>query len=248
MAAETAYDAAAVVARLSGDAALAPDLVLINIGLAADGTVAAALAELPGQHIAYLPAAGMPVADAAEGLYYQSPLLAKPVRWRRFIAVASQLLAPGVQAPRRRPAPAVPAIEQVDKGNGKVHILLAEDNPVNQKLATILLRKRGYQVTVVDNGQQALDAIAVTEFDLVLMDVQMPDMSGTDATMELRRREAPGGSHLPVVAMTAHTMKGDAEKFLEAGMDDYVSKPIEPQLLFACIDRVLNLRVRYLIS
>ncbi len=248
MAAETAHDAAAVVARLSGDAALAPDLVLINIGLAADKTVASALAELPGKHIAYLPAAGMPAADAAEGLDEQSSFLAKPVRWRRFIAVASQLLAPGEQASRRQPAPAVPATELANTENGKVHILLAEDNPVNQKLATILLRKRGYQVTVVDNGQQALEAIAVTEFDLVLMDVQMPDMSGTDATMELRRREAPGGSHLPVVAMTAHTMKGDAEKFLEAGMDDYVSKPIEPQLLFACIDRVLNLRVRYLIS
>lgn len=166
------------------------------------------------------------------------------MRWERFIEVALQLLAPDERAFRQRPAPAVPAIEQVDKGNGKVHILLAEDNPVNQKLATILLRKRGYQVTVVDNGQQALDAIAATEFDLVLMDVQMPDMSGTDATIELRRRETPGGAHIPVVAMTAHTMKGDAEKFLEAGMDDYVSKPIEPRVLFACIDRVLDLRVR----
>ncbi len=140
-------------------------------------------------------------------------------------------------------APAPPAFKQAEPPNGSVHILLAEDNPVNQKLATILLRKRGYQVTVVDNGQQALDAITATDFDLVLMDVQMPDMSGTEATLELRRRETAGGLRLPVVAMTAHTMKGDAEKFLEAGMDDYVSKPIEPQLLYACIDRIISLRV-----
>ena len=244
MEAEMAQDAKAVVAFLQGGVAQRPDLILINIALAANEAVAAALAALPGQHIAYLPPAGTPGGDAAGGLAYHSPLLAKPVRWQRFIEVALQLLAPDERAVRQRPAPAVPAIEQVDKGNGKVHILLAEDNPVNQKLATILLRKRGYQVTVVDNGQQALDAIAATEFDLVLMDVQMPDMSGTDATIELRRRETPGGAHMPVVAMTAHTMKGDAEKFLEAGMDDYVSKPIEPQVLFACIDRVLALRVR----
>jgi CheY-like chemotaxis protein len=121
-----------------------------------------------------------------------------------------------------------------------VRILLAEDNPVNQKLATILLRKRGYRVTVVDNGRQALDSIASGEYDLVLMDVQMPEMSGVDATRELRRREAASQSHLPVIAMTAHAMKGDAEKFLEVGMDDYVSKPVEPHLLYACIDRVLG--------
>ena len=248
MAAETAQDAAAVVARLTDRALVPPDLVLINMSLAADEAVTAALAGLGGQRIAYLPAVGIPVADAAKGPYNQSPFLAKPVRWQRFIEVTSQLLAPGEQAAGQQPSPAVPAMEQAEPMNGKVRILLAEDNPVNQKLATILLRKRSYQVTVVDNGQQALDAIAAQEFDLVLMDVQMPDMSGTDATLELRRREAASGAHLPVVAMTAHTMKGDAEKFLEAGMDDYLSKPIEPQLLYACIDRVLSLRVRYLAS
>ncbi|MFN8467182.1 MAG: ATP-binding protein [Caldilineaceae bacterium] len=243
MTAELAQDATTVVARLRGGAALPPDLVFINIGLAADGAVIAALTELPAQCTAYLPAAGMPAADTAEGWGRQAPFLAKPVRWRRFVEVASQLLAPEKPACLPQPTPSVAAASKVELSNGSVHILLAEDNPVNQKLATILLRKRGYQVTVVDNGQQALDAITATDFDLVLMDVQMPDMSGTEATMELRRREQAGGPRLPVVAMTAHTMKGDAEKFLEAGMDDYVSKPIEPQLLYACVDRIISLRV-----
>jgi len=120
------------------------------------------------------------------------------------------------------------------------HILVAEDNLVNQKLTGILLRKRGYQVTVVDNGRKALEAIESTAFDLVLMDVQMPELSGAEATMELRRREGQTHTHLPVIAMTAHAMKGDAEKFLAAGMDDYLSKPVELQLLYACIDRVLG--------
>jgi signal transduction histidine kinase/CheY-like chemotaxis protein len=144
----------------------------------------------------------------------------------------------------RQAAPAPQAAPPPVRATGiepeNIHILVAEDNPVNQKLATILLRRRGYQVDVVDNGRKALAAIAAGGIDLVLMDVQMPEMSGADATLELRHREAGTNTHLPVIAMTAHAMKGDAEKFLEAGMDDYVSKPVEPQLLYACIDRVLG--------
>jgi CheY-like chemotaxis protein len=105
-------------------------------------------------------------------------------------------------------------------------ILLAEDNKVNQKLAIGLLEKLGHQVTVAQNGLEALECLADKEFDLVLMDVQMPEMDGFHATEELRRREAKSGFHVPVVAMTAHAMKGDRDNCLVAGMDDYLCKPI----------------------
>jgi CheY-like chemotaxis protein len=192
---------------------------------------------LPQQRIAYMSTAAT-LTRAPSALPQGQPHLAKPVRWQRFIQVATELLQ--AQASHlRAQAPTLTERPTIAE-NRNVHILVAEDNPVNQKLATILLRKRGYRVTAVENGQKALAAIASDCFDLVLMDVQMPEMSGTDATRELRRRERMDGSHLPVIAMTAHAMKGDAEKFLEAGMDDYVSKPVNSELLYACIDRLLN--------
>jgi len=119
----------------------------------------------------------------------------------------------------------------------KYSILLAEDNPVNQKVAILLLQKKGHQVTVVENGRQALEMLEKGEFDLVLMDVQMPEMDGFEATRQIRQREQSTGEHLPVVAMTAHAMKGDREKCLEAGMDDYVAKPLYPEELYRVIER-----------
>jgi two-component system sensor histidine kinase/response regulator len=117
-----------------------------------------------------------------------------------------------------------------------LHILVAEDNMVNQKLAKRLLEKRGHRVVLAGNGREALAAIDANAFDLVLMDVQMPDMDGLQATEELRRREKLSGAHCPVVAMTALAMKGDKERCLAAGMDDYLSKPIRPQELDAVLD------------
>jgi CheY-like chemotaxis protein/HPt (histidine-containing phosphotransfer) domain-containing protein len=109
-----------------------------------------------------------------------------------------------------------------------LRILLAEDNPVNQRVAMHLLEKEGHAITVVNNGEEALMAIDQQHFDLVLMDVQMPEIDGIEATRIIRSVEAvSGGRHLPIVAMTAHAMKGDRERCLEAGMDDYVSKPIQ---------------------
>ena len=121
----------------------------------------------------------------------------------------------------------------------RLNILLAEDNAVNQKLALALLHRRGHTVTVVDNGRAALETAAQNTFDLVLMDVQMPEMGGLDATRALREREIGTGRHLPVIAMTAHAMKGDEERCLEAGMDDYIAKPVQAQMLYAVIDRVV---------
>ncbi|MGO8786945.1 MAG: response regulator [Terriglobia bacterium] len=122
----------------------------------------------------------------------------------------------------------------------KLHVMLVEDNAVNQALASRLLEKQGYQVTVVGDGRKALATLGRDKFDLVLMDVQMPEMDGFEATAAIREREQCSGGRLPIIAMTAHAMKGDRERCLSAGMDGYVSKPIHVQELFAVMDDVLE--------
>jgi signal transduction histidine kinase/CheY-like chemotaxis protein len=126
------------------------------------------------------------------------------------------------------PIPGAPALD----------ILLAEDNLVNQTLAVRLLEKMGHRVTVAGNGREAADSIRRQRFDVVLMDVQMPVMSGLEATKEIRRAEQISGAHVPIIAMTAHAMKGDRERCLECGMDSYVSKPIRRQELMEALARV----------
>ena len=126
----------------------------------------------------------------------------------------------------------------IQEARRRLRVLLAEDNPVNQKLAIKLLEKRGHLVSVVANGQEAIDALKGEHFDLILMDVQMPDLDGFEATGRIRNREKEEGGHIPIVAMTAHAMKGDREQCLAAGMDDYVSKPIKVTELFAVIERL----------
>ena len=125
----------------------------------------------------------------------------------------------------------------------RYRVLLAEDNRVNQEVAIGILSKRGHTVTVANNGREALAALdsgGIRGYDLVLMDVQMPEMNGLAATAAIRQRERQDGGHLPIVAMTAHAMKGDRERCQEAGMDGYVSKPVEAGALFAEIERVLR--------
>ena len=122
----------------------------------------------------------------------------------------------------------------------KLRVLLAEDNAINQKLAVRLLEKQGHSVTVANDGQEAVAAVENGEFDVVLMDVQMPNMSGLEAAAAIRTRERGTGKHVPIVAMTAHAMKGDQERCLNAGMDAYVSKPIHPEQLMEVIARVTS--------
>jgi CheY-like chemotaxis protein len=119
----------------------------------------------------------------------------------------------------------------------RANVLVAEDNVVNQVLAVKLLTRRGHTVTLAHNGREALAALERDTFDVVLMDVQMPEMSGVEATAMIRLREQQSGTHQRIVAMTAHAMSGDRERFVAAGMDDYLSKPIDPQMLFAIVER-----------
>jgi PAS domain S-box-containing protein len=117
-------------------------------------------------------------------------------------------------------------------------VLLAEDNPVNQRLVVRLLEKEGHTVVVAANGLEAVDAFHRQRFDVVLMDVQMPEMDGFEAAAVLRAGERQAGGHVPIVALTAHAMKGDRERCLAAGMDDYLAKPIQPGYLRATIERL----------
>jgi CheY-like chemotaxis protein len=128
------------------------------------------------------------------------------------------------------PPPVVPAAPP-----RALHVLLAEDSVVNQKLAVGLLRKRGHAVTIANDGEEAIRLFRAQTFDMVLMDVEMPHLDGLNATQAIRDHERQAGTHIPIIAMTAHAMKGDREKCLAAGMDGYVSKPVRQKDIFEAI-------------
>jgi CheY-like chemotaxis protein len=134
-----------------------------------------------------------------------------------------------------RPAAARAADESV------AQVLLAEDDPVNRMVAQHQLRSLGYRVTVVENGREVLAALEQGGVDAVLMDCQMPELDGWEATREIRRRER-AGEHLPIIAVTAHALEGDRQRCLEAGMDDYVAKPYREKMLGAVLERWLGRR------
>jgi two-component system sensor histidine kinase/response regulator len=120
----------------------------------------------------------------------------------------------------------------------RLKILLAEDNRVNQALAVRLLEKKGHAVVVVETGRAALELSGTQPFDLILMDVQMPVMDGLDATAAISAREAISGQHVPIIAMTAHAMVGDKQRCIDAGMDGYISKPVQITELFSAIENL----------
>jgi CheY-like chemotaxis protein len=127
----------------------------------------------------------------------------------------------------------------IRESKNSLNILLAEDNLINQKLATSLIQRMGHKVSVTHNGSQAVEAIETGEFDIILMDIQMPEMDGLEATKAIRTRERLiGRQRIPIIAMTAYAMAGDREQCLEAGMDGYVSKPINAQELFEAIENI----------
>jgi CheY-like chemotaxis protein len=121
----------------------------------------------------------------------------------------------------------------------RVRLLLAEDNPTNQKVAVHILRKFGFSIDAVGDGREALDAVRRIPYDLILMDIQMPEMDGYEATRAIR---ALNGNHLhvPIIALTANALQGDREKCLAAGMDDYLAKPIDPHGLIAKIQEWID--------
>src|SRR5271168_179866 len=164
-------------------------------------------------------------------------LLSKPVRMAELRSSIARILGAAEQksaACAAKPPSAPGADRQPAK---PMHILLTEDNPVNQKLAKRLLEKRGHTVVVAGNGREALEALGKENFDLVFMDIQMPEMDGMEATGKIREKEKLANGHQLVVALTAHAMKGDQELCLAAGMDDYLTKPIRPQELDALLGK-----------
>ena len=164
-----------------------------------------------------------------------SAYLVKPVRQSELLDLICKSLQQIAQDKRE-----VLRVRQTPRrASGPSRVLVAEDNMVNQTLARRLLEKRGYSVSVVGDGRAALAALEEESFDIVLMDVQMPVMDGFEATTLIRQREQLSGSHIPIVAMTAHAFKGDQERCLAIGMDAYISKPIRQQELYATIESVL---------
>lgn len=137
---------------------------------------------------------------------------------------------------RKAPSPTLDPSDQIPPQR----ILLAEDGPANQKLAKALLEKWGHRVTVARNGVEAVQALSNDRFDLVLMDVQMPEMDGLEATRAIRKQEQSSGEHVVIIAMTAHAMAGDQEKCLAAGMDAYLSKPVRKAELYECLSRTFT--------
>ena len=138
------------------------------------------------------------------------------------------------------PVPIITRHSVVEARKQKIRILLAEDNITNQKVALRILEKAGYRADAVFNGQEVLTALEGNTYDLILMDVQMPELDGLETTAAIRRKEREKGGHIPVIAMTAHAMKGDREQCLGAGMDDYLSKPIQPRELMEVIEQQLK--------
>jgi len=185
--------------------------------------------ELIGVTIMMLTSAGGPGDTARCRELGIEVYLIKPVRQSELLNATLRIL-----GKNRKTMPSV-AVEQATSEVASVppsQILLAEDNLTNQKLAERLLTKRGHKVTIANNGKEAVALLAERSFDFVLMDVQMPEMDGFEATAAIRAKEMSIGGHVTIIAMTANAMQGDKERCLAAGMDGYVSKPIRlPELL-----------------
>ena len=178
--------------------------------------------------------------------------LPKPIRRQKLLKMIENLLSTereGDQTGAPEGGQIITQYSVREEMKRSVSLLLAEDNPVNQKLARMMLKKAGYQVEIANNGKEALQKFSSDPetFHLIFMDVQMPEMDGMEATRAIRKAESKRRNgddprtRIPIIAMTANAMAGDREKCLEAGMDDYVSKPIKRELVFQMIDKyVLN--------
>jgi two-component system sensor histidine kinase/response regulator len=195
---------------------------------------------LAATKVILLTSAGLGRAPAASTAARFDAQLSKPVKQSNLLDTIVTLFAsPGSDAasagsePGRRRRPRARALR----------VLVAEDNLTNQKLLLALLSQNGHRVTVVGNGRDAVATSGTQRFDLILMDVQMPQMGGLEAATAIRARERDTGGHVPIIALTAHAMSGDRERCLAAGMDAYVAKPLRPDELFSAIDRLRKRRL-----
>jgi len=164
--------------------------------------------------------------------------LLKPIRESELREAALRIVS-GSKRPSASADSVGPKHEFIQTMSSVLNILVADDNRINVKVASRLLEKRGHKVTLAANGHEVLALLETQTFDLILMDVQMPVMSGVDATIEIRRREQKTAHHVPIYAVTANAMKGDRERYVSSGMDGYLSKPIRvdelDQLLRECL-------------
>jgi len=177
--------------------------------------------------------------DASPWLKTGVPVyLSKPIKISELSEAMSKIL--GTRTPEKK-TDVVPEKEKPEtRAQTCYKILVVEDNMVNRKVAHFMLEKQGHDLTAVENGKEALNAMENGIFDLILMDVQMPVMDGFEATAAIRKKEETTGTHIPIIAMTAHAMKGDREKCLEAGMDDYITKPLNPEDVFQRIEEAMQ--------
>jgi CheY-like chemotaxis protein/HPt (histidine-containing phosphotransfer) domain-containing protein len=170
-------------------------------------------------------------------------VLEKPVRHQELLDTLVNIYGVTSVAPQPRPAgppkadPPKVSVTNPEKVKARLRILLAEDNKINQQFAMVVLNKAGYHVTVAENGRQAVEAVRNADFDVVLMDIQMPELDGVDATRQIRAFAAPKNA-IPIFAMTAHAMRGACEEYLAAGMNDYITKPFQPALLLGKLERL----------
>ncbi len=189
-----------------------------------------------GMKLVMLTSAGQPEDVARCRKLGITAYLTKPIKQSELFDVVINAMGQATTEPSRTPQ----RRRRSQPGQRRLRVLLAEDNRVNQLVATRILEKLGHQVTVVKNGREAVAAVQSAEFDLVAMDVQMPEMDGLDATSAIRAWEKAAGTHIPIIAMTAHAMKGDRERCLAAGMDGYTSKPIRIEELQQAIAQLIT--------
>jgi CheY-like chemotaxis protein/HPt (histidine-containing phosphotransfer) domain-containing protein len=161
-------------------------------------------------------------------------VLDKPIRQRDLLACLATLYAPpaGPTAKKTQGLKSAPSPASVSRTSRSLRILLAEDNKINQKFATALLSKGGHRVYIAENGHQAVDAVRRGDFDVILMDIQMPELDGIQATRQVRALPGPK-SDIPIIALSAHALAGAREEYIAAGMDDYVSKPVDQTVLLS---------------
>jgi len=194
--------------------------------------------QLNAVKIVLLTSAGSPALRGRRAAIFVA-MLVKPVKQSELLdAIVTAFAAPDAAARRRRAKPA----RRSRRGARALRVLVAEDNPTNQMLVSALLDQQGHRVSIVDNGRLAVERAAQEPFDIILMDVQMPEMSGLEATAAIREAERQTGRHIPIVALTARAMAGDREQCLAAGMDAYVSKPVRADELFSAIDALAGSR------